>query len=107
MRDTAISLIDLEPLLASSEQGLRHVAHRICDVYWNVGFGYLVNHDISGELIRGVFAASAEFHALPRAEKMRIEINAFHRGFIPINTSTDTTTKLAKVTKPSRASRSC
>jgi isopenicillin N synthase-like dioxygenase len=50
-----------------------------------------------------VFKASADFHALPRSEKMRIALDANHRGFIPINTSTDRNSKLAKVTKPNQS----
>ena len=103
MQDTDIPVIDLEPLLSGSAKGLKRVADRIADVYEHVGFGYLANHGISADVIDGLFAASREFHALPRAEKMKIEINRFHRGFIPINTSTDKTTKLAKVTKPQQS----
>lgn len=103
MQDQDIPVIDLAPLLSGSAKGLAHVADRIKDVYSSVGFGYLANHGIADAVIDGLFAASREFHALPRAEKMRIEINRFHRGFIPINTSTDKTTQLAKVTKPQQS----
>lgn len=103
MQDSDIPFVDLGPLLAGSQKGLQRVADRIEDVYSNVGFGYLGNHGIPEDVVEGVFVASREFHALPRAEKMKIEINASHRGFIPINTSTDKTTKLAKVTKPQQS----
>lgn len=103
MPDATIPLIDLQPLFDGTERGLRQVADQIDDVYSNVGFGYLINHGIPEELTRGILSASAEFHALPLEEKRRIEINEFHRGFIPINTSTDTTTRLAKVRRPQQS----
>lgn len=103
MPDTVIPTIDLQPLLAGTDGGLERVAGEVLDVYSNVGFAYLTNHGIPDALIAGLFAASARFHALPRDVKLEIEINEYHRGFIPINTSTDTTTRLATVTKPEQS----
>jgi isopenicillin N synthase-like dioxygenase len=103
MPDAAIPLIDLHPLLSGGERGSKRVADQIDDIYSNAGFGYLINHGIPEELTSGILSASAQFHALSREEKLQIEINEFHRGFIPINTSTDTTTKLAKVTRPQQS----
>lgn len=97
-----LPIIDLAPLQAG-EAGLRQVAQRIDEVYSVFGFGYLANHGLPSPLINELFQASAQFHALPREAKLAIEINEFHRGFMPINTSTDTTTKLAKVTKPQQS----
>jgi isopenicillin N synthase-like dioxygenase len=71
--------------------------------YSDVGFAYIVNHGAPQALIDGVFAASARFHALPRADKMAIELNDQHRGFIPINTSTDVNSKLAEVKRPNQS----
>lgn len=98
-----LPIIDLAPLQTGDEAGLRQVAQRIDEVYSVLGFGYLANHGLPASLINDLFQASAQFHALPREVKLAIEINEFHRGFIPINTSTDTTTKLAKVTKPQQS----
>lgn len=71
--------------------------------YGDVGFAYLVGHGIDGALVADVFAASAEFHALPLAERMRIALDANHRGFIPIDMSTDRTSTLAEVTRPNQS----
>jgi isopenicillin N synthase-like dioxygenase len=79
------------------------LARHVLAAYGTVGFGYLVNHGIDPALVAGVFQASARFHALPRDEKMRIALDSNHRGFIPINTSTDRNSKLAKVTKPNQS----
>ncbi|CAN5644169.1 2-oxoglutarate and iron-dependent oxygenase domain-containing protein [soil metagenome] len=71
--------------------------------YTEVGFAYLSGHDIPQSLIDDVFAAAHEFHALPLSTKMKIELNEIHRGFIPINTSTDRTSTLADVRKPNQS----
>jgi isopenicillin N synthase-like dioxygenase len=71
--------------------------------YGEVGFAYITNHGIDPELRRRVFQASEAFHALPVADKMAVELNHNHRGYIPINTSTDVNSKLAKVTKPNQS----
>ncbi len=71
--------------------------------YRDVGFAYLTGHGIAQRLIDDVFAAAHEFHALPLATKMLIELNELHRGFIPINTSTDRKSTLANVRKPNQS----
>lgn len=71
--------------------------------YSEVGFAYLAGHGIAQPLIDDVFAAAHEFHALPLASKMAIELNELHRGFIPINTSTDRKSTLANVRKPNQS----
>ncbi|MEM7030204.1 MAG: 2-oxoglutarate and iron-dependent oxygenase domain-containing protein [Chloroflexota bacterium] len=98
-----IPVINLAPLLNGSQAGLEKVAAEIDQIYRQVGFAYLVNHGIDQQLIDNLFTASAQFHALPQAEKMAIELNQFHRGFLPLNTSTPKTSLLAKVTKPNQS----
>lgn len=98
-----IPIIDLEPLHHGTAAGLERVAQQIEDAYSNVGFGYLINHGVDQALINALFTASQEFHGLPREEKLAIEVNEYHRGFIPINTSTTRTSSVAKVTKPNQS----
>ena len=71
--------------------------------YGEVGFGYVTGHGIDPVLRDAVFDANRRFHALPLAEKMRVELDGNHRGYIPINTSTDVNSKLAEVTKPNQS----
>lgn len=95
--------IDLEPLLSNAVNGIEHVAAQIFQAYTTVGFAYITNHQIPQLLIDNIFAASADFHALSREEKLSIEVNTYHRGFIPINTSTARTSSIAKATKPNQS----
>ena len=97
-----IPVIDLAPLF-QADGDIKGVAEAIKDAYTNVGFAYLINHGVPQALVDGAFKASEDFHALPVDEKMALEVNAWHRGFIPINTSTPKTSSIAKVTKPNQS----
>ena len=79
------------------------VVEQMLHAYGTVGFASLVGHGIDDSLRRDVFAASSAFHALPLEQKMAIELDANHRGYIPIDTSTDRTSTLAVVTKPNQS----
>jgi isopenicillin N synthase-like dioxygenase len=72
--------------------------------YGQIGFGYVVGHGIPQGLIDATFTAARAFHDLPEAEKKRLAVNAAHRGYIGLATSTDRTTTLAEVTKPNQSS---
>lgn len=98
-----IPVIDLALLNDPHGAGLDRLCDDILAAYGTAGFAYLINHGVDPALVGGVFDASARFHALPRAEKMKIELNRLHRGFIPINTSTDRNSKLATVTRPNQS----
>jgi len=79
------------------------VAERIAEIYSTVGFAYVENHGVDPTVISDAFAASQRFHHLPLADKMAIEINEHHRGYIPINTSTTVTSSIAEVTRPNQS----
>jgi isopenicillin N synthase-like dioxygenase len=71
--------------------------------YGEIGFGYLVGHGVPDALIDDVFDVSRRFHALPLEAKLAIELDDVHRGYIPINTSTDRNSELADVTRPNQS----
>ncbi len=100
---TEIPILDIAPLHGDDPAAISDLAKDFRAAYGTTGFGYAINHGVPQDLIDRVFAASARFHALPRAEKMEVELNALHRGFIPINTSTDVNSKLAEVKRPNQS----
>lgn len=59
--------------------GVARALNTACE---DVGFFYITNHGVAAELLRLVFMQSARFHAQPLAQKERLAINAFHRGYI-------------------------
>lgn len=98
-----IPVIDVSALYSDDDSQLEALVHEFYRVYSTVGFGYIVNHGVASELVQHVFAASERFHALPHEQKMSVELSHLHRGFIPINTSTDVNSTLAEVTHPNQS----
>jgi isopenicillin N synthase-like dioxygenase len=99
----SIPVIDLSPLYQGNEQAMDTLVHQVYDAYSKVGFAYITNHGVDSDLINDVFEASRQFHALSLEDKLRIEINQFHRGYIPINTSTDRTSAIEKAARPNQS----
>ena len=96
---TRIPVIDVSDLDTSAEK----IEEEILHAYSEYGFAYITGHGIASDLVEGVFEASRRFHAQPRAAKMAIVLDHNHRGFIPIDTSTDRNSTLAEVTKPNQS----
>ncbi|MDU8926677.1 2OG-Fe(II) oxygenase family protein [Alisedimentitalea sp. MJ-SS2] len=71
--------------------------------YGEVGFGYIIGHGIDPALRAQVFDMNRRFHDQPLETKMQVELDGHHRGYIPINTSTDVNSQLAEVTKPNQS----
>ena len=98
-----IPVIDLAPLFGDSPGDIADLAQHIYDAYCMVGFAYIKNHGIAEDLVKAVFASSQRFHALSIEEKLLIEINQQHRGYIPINTSKDRTSTIKKAALPNQS----
>ena len=98
-----IPVIDLAPLFDDSQGDIVKLAQQIYDAYSMVGFAYIKNHGIAEDLVQAVFASSQRFHALSIEDKLLIEINQHHRGYIPINTSKDRTSTIKKASRPNQS----
>lgn len=98
-----LPVIDIENIYSDNDFQLDALAREFLTIYSTYGFGYIVNHGIESSLLKNLFDQSAKFHALPSKQKMEIVLNSLHRGFIPINTSTDRNTPLAKIDKPNQS----
>ena len=98
-----IPVIDVSALNSGDPQAIDNLAREFYRVYSTIGFSYIINHEVPDALVQRVFAASERFHALPIAEKLELELNRNHRGYIPINTSTDVNSTLAEVTHPNQS----
>lgn len=100
---TEIPVLDVSPLLAGDTDETQALARDFLRAYGETGFGYIIGHGIPERLVADMFEASARFHALPYAQKMKIALNRNHRGFIALDTSTDVTSTLAEVTRPNQS----
>ena len=67
-----VPIIDIAPLLAGSEAGLKSVAAEIGQVAREVGFFYVANHGVPSPLVTEVFAWMALYFAQPLAEKQQL-----------------------------------
>jgi len=99
----SIPIIDIGKIDDANGAKIDELVEQIRQTYGEIGFAYIVNHSIDPNLVENLFQKSYEFHHLPFEAKMKIELNELHRGFIPINTSTDRNSKFAKITKPNQS----
>ena len=97
----AIPIIDVGSI--NQEIPPSGLADAFYQAYNKMGFSYIVNHGIDPILIDSIFKASHRFHALPLKEKIKLNLDHKHRGYIAINTSTDVNSKLAEVNKPNQS----
>ena len=102
-QEDSIPVIDVGALDSGGEAELDSLAREFYRVYSTAGFSYIVNHGVPDELTQRVFAASVRFHGLSIDEKLKVELNHNHRGYIPINTSTDINSTLAEVNHPNQS----
>ncbi|CAO2656046.1 Nn.00g048490.m01.CDS01 [Neocucurbitaria sp. VM-36] len=86
MQDTPIPIVDFIPFVQSkSTQGEKtRIARELDDAFRNVGFVYLRNHGVSGEMVKEGFEWSRKFFALPLETKIQAPHppgGAHHRGY--------------------------
>ncbi|WP_020407837.1 isopenicillin N synthase family dioxygenase [Hahella ganghwensis] len=80
-----IPIIDIGPLLDGTDP--EGVAERIGKICEDIGFLYIINHGIDGNLIAKVRNLTEQFFALPLEEKQRLNIvnsGPTLRGYIPM-----------------------
>ncbi|MFT5006953.1 MAG: isopenicillin N synthase-like dioxygenase [Paracoccaceae bacterium] len=98
-----IPLLDASSIYSDETGAQDDLITKFAKAYSTVGFAYITNHGIDPDLRRKVFQANAAFHAQSMPQKMKVELNHLHRGYIPINTSTDVNSAFVKVTKPNQS----
>ena len=98
-----IPRIDLSALPQEKSSDYFELVEEFGRVFSTIGFALVVNHGIPSSLVDRVFEASRQFHGLPIKTKMSLELNHLHRGYIPINTSTDVNSKFEKIENPNQS----
>ena len=81
-----LPVIDLGGLTSGDPAQKAAVARALGDAARTSGFFYIRNHGIDQALIDAAFAASKQFHNLPRREKMKYwsGFTTHHRGYVPL-----------------------
>ena len=72
-----VPVVDLRSNPAAAAAALHRAATE-------VGFFYVIGHDVPNSVIEAAYAASRAFFALPAAVKRSVQIDRRHRGFIEI-----------------------
>lgn len=98
-RQDSLPVIDMAAL-GTGESADAALAEQLDAAFRTVGFCYFRNIGVAASVREGLFAASRQFHALPDADKRRLAINGFHRGYMAPNTSLIETSTVARVTRP-------
>jgi isopenicillin N synthase-like dioxygenase len=80
-------VIDLSGLRDKGPAAVERIAKKIGSACRDVGFFYVRNHGIPGELVDGVFAASKSFFELPTETKgeLSIAMSKHNRGYVGIS----------------------
>jgi isopenicillin N synthase-like dioxygenase len=79
-----IPVIDLGPVLANEPGSKAATAGAIRDALESIGFFGIANHRLEDAAIDRALDASRAFFTLPIEEKLRVKINAAHRGYMPM-----------------------
>jgi isopenicillin N synthase-like dioxygenase len=96
----AIPVIDFGPAFRREPGGLDAVARQVRHASEHVGFFYLAGHGVPAAIVDGAFAAAREFHAMPVADKLRLELNQNNIGYLPVNKSIQAASSVHKATRP-------
>ena len=77
-----IPVLDLTEYLAGEQGARERLGRELREALEEVGFFYVVNHDVPKALIDRTFAETARFHSIPTEEKNKIAINECHVGYL-------------------------
>ena len=77
-----IPVLDLAEYLAGEQGARERLGRELREALEEIGFFYVVNHDVPKALIDRTFAETARFHSIPTEEKNRIAINECHVGYL-------------------------
>lgn len=83
-----IPVIDISVLHDAADADIEIVGQRLRQAAETVGFFYICNHGIPGDLIDETFAVASRFFASPIERKREALITPHHRGFLEIGEST-------------------
>ena len=96
----SIPLVDLGGNLDPDHALARASARELFTALSTMGFAYIGGHTVPPAVRAAAFSASRDFHTSSLAQKQSLAINAFHRGYMGLATSTIVTSSVAKVTRP-------
>ena len=97
-----IPILDLGSFVHGDPEALESLASELRYALENIGFFYIINHDVPQDLIDQAFSVTREFHALPLEQKLEIEVNEQLTGYMRDQGQKLTTSQYADGDKPDR-----
>ena len=82
-----IPIIDLGPYFNGIAEAAEQTAARLRWVQEEIGFYYLINHGISGNLIRRALEQVQLLHNLPIEKKLELKVDDKSTGYVPIKST--------------------
>ena len=87
--ESEIPIVDVSGIHpGASPAALRRVADEIAAACETIGFFYAANHGVAKRTITDCFSAMEEFFAQPESERLKIKVNKYHRGYMPMRETT-------------------
>jgi isopenicillin N synthase-like dioxygenase len=83
-----IPVVDLGPYLAGEKGALARTAAELGAASESIGFYFIANHGVAGDLVERVFAAAEQFHHLPLERKMAVRALEEPMGYLPVGGQT-------------------
>ncbi len=98
-----VPYIDVGALYGTDIAAKRTLAAECRTILRDVGFAYIVNHDVPDALVQRVRGESKKFFDLPMEDKNALAMNEWHRSYMTPNSSTIVTSSVAKNTTPNQS----
>ncbi len=98
-----IPLMDVSVLFSGHEKDRARLADVCRTILSDIGFAYIVGHQVPEVLIDGLRNQSRIFFNRPAEEKNAIAINEWHRGYMAPNSSLIVTSSVAEVKRPNQS----
>lgn len=85
LQQTSLPVIDISGLSGDDEQSRQQIAAEPGEAARTSGFFHISGHGVPQDIIDKLFAASKQFHEMPRQYRMRYRsgFSTNHRGYVP------------------------
>lgn len=95
-----IPVIDLGPYLAEEPGAQARAADAVRHAFEDIGFYFIINHGVPQQLIDDTFAAAKRFHEQPLDDKLKLKLNEYNIGYLPMRGGTTRHSELNQNNKP-------
>ncbi|HET6185338.1 MAG TPA: 2-oxoglutarate and iron-dependent oxygenase domain-containing protein [Acetobacteraceae bacterium] len=95
-----IPVLDIGPYRAGAPGARERLGAELRHALEDVGFYFIVNHDVPPALTEGAFAAAKQFHDQPLEAKLALRMNPHNVGYMPFRGSVTRHSQLNPNNKP-------